>query len=142
MLQLSSMHLGKSDRALPQEDALQESIQACAACERACRTYAEFVLTHAEIRSHVDALRLSLHCSELCAHATEALRGTRNQGLAETIRLVQQCVGACIQCAAECHAVAERELDGRRCAEVCVIGARACRQWLSTVQKPRPLSIR
>jgi hypothetical protein len=113
-------------------DAALACLGACSGCADAC------------ISEHRDAMlsrciRLDLDCADVCAATARVL--TRNpSGPGDVARAVlEACVIACVECAAECEKHGAHGMEHcRLCAEACRECEKACRAVLETMLVASP----
>ena len=100
-------------------EACYESAQVCIACADACLAEDNV----AKLRTCIES---DLNCADICAATAAVLTRRTESQLKLTAQLLDVCIAACRECAAECRKHAEMHAHCRYCAESCEACADAC----------------
>ncbi|HWW76412.1 MAG TPA: four-helix bundle copper-binding protein [Pyrinomonadaceae bacterium] len=109
---------------------MQQCIQNCTECHRACLEMVAHCLGVGGQHAEPAHIRLLLDCAEICQTSADfMIRGSEFHG-----RTCGVCAEVCTRCAEECERLAGDDEMMKRCAEICRRCADSCRQMAGTAK--------
>lgn len=111
--------------------AMNEMIEACAACEQACTMCADGAMMSSDMGKCVS---MCMNCADMCNTMMRAMLRPAGYDMTAMMAMMQACVAMCTACADECkmHAGMGEQYD--MCAEACMQCAMACQKMMDSMK--------
>jgi hypothetical protein len=100
--------------------------EACAACALACDACADACLGEADVGELRHAIRVDLHCADICLCASRLLARSIDLDPRLLRAQILACARACAACAEECRRHERHHAHCKLCAQACRLCAERC----------------
>jgi hypothetical protein len=111
--------------------AMNELVEACAACEQACTLCADGSMMSSDMAK---CMAMCMDCADMCNTMMRAMLRPSGYDMTAMMAMMQACMAMCMACADECKMHAEMSDQCAMCAEACMQCAAACKKMMDSMQ--------
>jgi Domain of Unknown Function (DUF326) len=111
--------------------AMNELVEACAACEQACTLCADNSMTSGGMAK---CAAMCMDCADMCNTMMRAMMRPAGYDMTAMMAMLQACMTMCTACADECKMHADMSDQCAMCAEACMQCAMACQKMMDSMK--------